>query len=436
MISRLPPELLILIAEHLKFQEDRYHLAVTCHKVYVSVLPVVYSKVSLGMRHKYSVVQASCFLYAVLRHPELANAVRSLSLGEWETRLGHEGPPFEIRKDTWQYDAGLIRPLLMESPMPEELKADWNRDLEKGITDAWLALILPQLTRLRKISIEWPASVNANIDHLMEETWFFKIVERASVEETPILPHLEEAHAWCDDSVRGFSSDLMLPFFNFPSMRLISAHAVEESSWGNFPIPFTSGVTAMYLNCYKGTEQGLLSWIGACKALEIFGHHFSGYWGTGFEYDRGAIIESLLGQKASLESITLSEVCNFPLEGPANSRLGSLHGFTVLKHLHVGLQHLVEVDENNQPICALKEMLPSSLESLYLYDCGDELFDWAIQQLESLVASKYMPNLAKLKLESKEVQKKLEGLAHQCKTAGISLTAVEESFPRDIPWDY
>ena len=433
MLDRLPPELLVLIAENLRLQRDRYHLAISSRRLFTTVLPVLYSKVSLGMRRKFNVVQASCFFYAVLRHPELANAVRSLNLGEWETRDDYDeahddDPPFEIPKDTWKYDADLIRPLLVESLMPGYLKPLWEQDLADGITDAWLALILPQLTRLREIVIEWPAIIRNDFN---EQSWLCTILQCASLEKPSMFPHLEEAHAWCDDAGRGFDSDLMLPFFKFPSMRIISADAVEEPSGDDSNPPLSSGVTAMYLNCYSGTE-GLLSWIGACKTLKIFSHYFGGYWDADSRYDRGSIMKSLLTQKASLESISLSEKCNYPLEGSA--KLGSLHEFTVLKHLHVGLQHLVEVDENNQPICALKEMLPSSLESLYLYDCGDELFDWAIQQLESLVASKCLPNLAKLKLESKDIEQKLEGLARQCNAAGISLTAIEESFSRDIPW--
>lgn len=68
------------------------------------------------MRHRYNIVQVSGFFYAVLRRPELANAVRSLTLRGWETRLLHYGDPtFEIPKDTWKYDADLIYPLLLEA---------------------------------------------------------------------------------------------------------------------------------------------------------------------------------------------------------------------------------------------------------------------------------------------------------------------------------
>lgn len=117
MIDKISIELQILDNENLQSQGDRYNLAISSDWLYANVLRVLYSEVSFGNRHGYKMTQASGFLNTILRRPELASAVHSVTLRGWETRFNHySDPSFATpNKSVFKYDADIIRHLLLES---------------------------------------------------------------------------------------------------------------------------------------------------------------------------------------------------------------------------------------------------------------------------------------------------------------------------------
>lgn len=115
----------------------------------------LYTNVIFGKKNANS---AQSFLYTVVRNPELAVCVQSLALACWETHVDWETDrKSEKTIERPNFDGDLIRKLVDEATeYPEEEKSKWLQDLEEFYDDAWLALLIPRLTGLRKIGFEWP----------------------------------------------------------------------------------------------------------------------------------------------------------------------------------------------------------------------------------------------------------------------------------------
>lgn len=113
-------------------------------------------------------------------------------------------------------DCDVLRRLLEEtSGISDEEKSTWMADLERDLIDAWIALLLTRLKKLRKLRLVWS----------FESTYVLSVVERASRKETPGFLCLGEVHAgWFDDS-QVERSDFMDPFFKFPSMRKLGGYS-------------------------------------------------------------------------------------------------------------------------------------------------------------------------------------------------------------------
>ncbi|KAJ5196724.1 hypothetical protein N7449_007203, partial [Penicillium cf. viridicatum] len=93
---------------------------------------------------------ANIFLYAVTRTPRLASYVRSLNLKCRDTKNADS----EIDPQRVGFDDNLVHKILSERMgYFEEERSKWLKDLERDNSDAWLALLIPQLNELRKLSL-------------------------------------------------------------------------------------------------------------------------------------------------------------------------------------------------------------------------------------------------------------------------------------------
>ena len=116
------------------------------------------------------------------RTPRLASYVRSLTLKCWDTESTNNDK-YDRKVD---FDGNLLRKLFdQRMGNSEEERLKWLKDLERDNSDAWLALLIPQLNELRKISLIWPSDSHFVLDML----------QKAAIEEEPVFPHLEEAYA-------------------------------------------------------------------------------------------------------------------------------------------------------------------------------------------------------------------------------------------------
>ncbi|KAJ5793955.1 hypothetical protein N7457_000554 [Penicillium paradoxum] len=417
MLLGLPEELLCLIVQEVDGPHDHYSLIRTCRRLYAVTLPILYSDVVLCTAVTgHCVRQVSRFFYAIAQRPQLAHAVRSLRVEVWET----ENTDVEC---AFEYDGCLVRKLVDGTSWEQQP----TRQLINGNTDAWLALLIPQLKGLREISMCSPDE-----PHYVE-TMFLKATRE---NDTP-FPHLKEAFAEWHDTKNSLHACFMEPFFSFPAMRKVGGADMLDCDCDareSRTTPF-SGVTDIDLN-NTNTECGFVDWIEPCKALKTFRLTIGGpLVSDGPDFIAAPLRKSLSLHKTTLEGLWICGEALSPSEGNGGL-MGSFVDFSALKYLHISLKMLVESDRI-ESTHDLVSFLPPSLETLYLCYCHGQLFPWAIDQMQSLVDSKSLTRLTLLGLEGYESSRgdydvsldftlKLGALSDRCEEAGILFEAVLE----------
>ncbi|KAJ5211224.1 hypothetical protein N7491_011044 [Penicillium cf. griseofulvum] len=411
MLLDLPEETLRLIAEQLGAQDDRCSLVRSCRRLYTVLLPTLYSRVVLCDVSTHTVGQVSRFFTSIARKPELANAVRALRLEAWDTEVDTEHIDCEF-----EYDPQLIRKVVTGTCWSSQPYTQ----LRRGNTDAWLALIIPQLKGLRQISICYPYG----------SEYVEKMFVKAAKEDTKSFRRLKDAFAEWSDSENSIRASCMEPFFRFPSMRRIGGSSMLDSGRkeGAPRIKPFSGVTDIDLDM-TNTECGFGVWIESCKALKTFRLNIGGLMIS----DGPDIVSAPLRESISLHKSTLEGfwVCGESYQDPDEDDgwMGSFAEFNTLKYLHISVAMLAKLNENFEPTQELVTLLPPSLETLFLCHCHNELLDWTVDQLERLVNSNCLPHLTSLGLEgwgpseveasSLETMRKLGELEKRCADVGL-----------------
>ncbi|KAJ5875476.1 uncharacterized protein N7473_012823 [Penicillium subrubescens] len=427
MLLQLPTETLCLISAQLENQHNRLHLASSCRRLYTALHRTIFVEVKLCAYRPGVPVpeirQVSQFLYTIVRNPDLASVVQVLDLCSWQTKTtcDNHGYPSDI-----DFDRDIMERLVREASSDSKRQVTWIKDLECGITDAWLALMIPRLNNLRKISFIW--SIQAD--------YVYGMLIDAAKAETPVFPHLEEAWAAPRDTEGWSETELMLPFFNFPAMRKLGGHMLydgwewteeenQRNPWG-LPVEIgCSNVTDIDLRM-SCANDGLQTWIRSCKALKTFRYSHGGATVAYEPSNHRRLYEALLLHKTTLQAVSISEdEYGIDPEENENFFLGSFADFTNLKTLHAPCTGIVEQEEG-RPTQSLVDILPPSLELLSLFYHDMELLVWLLEECELLLDSNVCPKLGTIcirhcGLNETEIAHKVENLKLRCEDAGVSL---------------
>jgi hypothetical protein len=285
---------------------------------------------------------------------------------------------------------------------------------------------------LRKIFINWADDANYVLDML----------RRIAREQEPVFCHLEEVYAtWCDDTEGFIPSNRMTSFFSFPSVRKLGCCCLGEDyeSDGDeydsdeyasddsihlrreAPLPQSSNIIHLDL-ANSNAGNGMRDWVQACKALKSFRIIHHGALGRGERFQPRRLYESLSLHKSTLESIWAEPDSGFHRD-KQDDWMGSFADFSVLKTICLLLPNLVGFDENERPVRKLLDVLPHSLETLYLIinKESDGLLD-VMEQLVELASAEGFPNLEAIHIEgwtiqSAEAHAKLQWTKRACEEA-------------------
>ncbi|CEJ56209.1 hypothetical protein PMG11_02426 [Penicillium brasilianum] len=426
MLLQLPAEILCLISAQLEYQHDRLHLASSCRRLYTALHRTIFVKVKLCADPSRipEISQVSQFLYTIVRNPKLASAVQVLDLGFWQTKTTCDDYGYPSHVD---FDRDIMERLVREATSDSDRQETWIEDLERGITDAWLALMIPRLNNLRKISLVWSLDADYVSGMLID----------AAKSETPVFPHLEEAWAAHWDTENGSETELMLPFFQFPAMRKLGGDMLHDgwewteegnqhNPWG-LPVEIScSNITDIDLRM-SCANDGLQTWIRSCKALETFRHSDGGSAVLYEPSNQRRLYEALSLHKATLQALSIdSDVYGMDPEENENFFMGSFADFTNLKTLHAPCIGIVEQDDLGWPTQSLVDILPPSLELLSLFYHDAALLGWVLEQYELLLDSNVCPKLGTIcirhhGLTETEIARNVENLKIRCEDSGVSL---------------
>ncbi|KUL92176.1 hypothetical protein ZTR_02560 [Talaromyces verruculosus] len=431
-INDLPPELLQLIGSDLN-QKDTRNLISTSHRMHSVFQRKLYTNVTLGINNANS---AQSFLYTVTRNPELAGCVQSLALAAWETYDSWETnrkPEKTIERPN--FDGVVIRKLVDEATdYPEEEKSKWLQDLEEFYDDAWLALLIPRLTGLQKIGFEWPfGSSHVSI-----------MLNKAAINGGACFPHLEEVNMCWYDTENAVASYQMHPFFKFPSVRKVSGWKVAENAKEEEDLePDTTEIPgpteilrglSLPLRCSNvmdidlsqtNAAEGMREWIRACKTLKSFRIIHGGACISYDDFQPRKLYNSLSMHKPTLEAIWVEHDNYTSNRVNENEWMGSFVDFSALKFLRLSLYNLVGFKEQGSPTRKISDVIPSSLETLFL-DIKWEDFCDVLDDLAEIATSRKFPKIATFHIEtcnelrSLEEGVKVQWLQQRCREVGVA----------------
>ncbi|KGO63810.1 hypothetical protein PITC_054360 [Penicillium italicum] len=408
----LPNDVLLLIGEQLEQKADRWNLIFASHHFHDLFLPLVYRNVSINHWQ-----DANSFLHAILERPALARAVRELDLTGWHAKSVSD-------EDCNQVQTSASLRAWLDDVSCSTLESDqWAQRLGQGLSDPWVALILPLLSQLRKLSLVYttnspyldrimqravdckrPFSLNPAFRHLHEVSLHHR-------EDLDHREHLEDAGAETQ-----LPSTLLLPFFQLPSLRAITANSVvdpssitppsEEPKDDEKPRLGFSSITDIDLRASSG-NHGMEMLVSSCADLKSFKYQHSDSHVLSHGYQPSAFHRSLTHSKKSLQTLWLDHYgSHYPFTAAGLNQshdewFGSLVDFTALQEVRVRLPNLLDIRYQNEPTTPLMECLPSSIETLYIEGCEERYLGMLVSQLQTVIKNRQtrFPRLKLLDIE-------------------------------------
>ncbi|KAJ5502776.1 hypothetical protein N7463_005650 [Penicillium fimorum] len=408
----VPNDVLILIGEQVEQKADRWNLIFASHHFHDLFLPLVYRKVSI---HHWQ--DANSFIHAILKRPALARAVHELDLTSWHARSVSDDECNQIQTST------SLRAWLEDVSCSTGESDQWAQGLGQGLADAWVALILPLLSQLRKLALAYTTN-SPHLDRIMQravdcEKPFsaqstFRHLRKVSLHHREYLDRSEHL-----DNVGGetqLSSTLLLPFFQLPSVRAITANAVvdpssttsssEEPTDDKKPRFGFSSITDIDLRASSG-NHGMETLVSSCADLKSFKYQHSDSHVLSNGYQPSAFYRSLTHSKKSLQILWLDHYGShhpFTAAGLNQNHdewFGSLADFTALQEVRVRLPNLLDIRYQNEPTTPLIECLPSSLETLYIEGCEERYLGMLVSQLQTVIKNRQarFPGLMRVDIE-------------------------------------
>ncbi|OJJ29794.1 hypothetical protein ASPWEDRAFT_46558 [Aspergillus wentii DTO 134E9] len=452
-MPHLPDEILLQIAGHVEHQKDHLCFIIACRRFYDVLLPTLYTDVKLLNRQRPWAVndtaQVRSFLRAVFRNPALAQNVRSLRLvhpwADLISELGSDNDYFDdfdkaiVDGNTSEYSVedmdDAMNQVLSTSYIAEDLEEQelgedqamvdelmggagiesdlerraWELCLEYGFADVWVAMLLPRLNNIRKLSLRLPDGGVCVVQTL----------KRAARQPSSVFPYLSDVFVedcsalGCTEAYRWNS------FFAFPSMRRMHGVQVAELESPQAP---TASSSATEIDLYQcGGGQGMKDWVGRCKALKSFRMISGNLDLTEVRFDPNAYCRSLTPHKETLEFLWL-DCGSAGGEGDSVELTESFATFTALRHLHLRLENMFK---------RMSNLFPPSLEALFLRE-GNQGETGGIHHLTDMIRSRSMPRLSRVDLEmgmdnNHEVMAVLQDLQVACSNAGVSCVLWERN---------
>lgn len=394
MHGTLPNDVLLLVGEQLQHHADRWNLIFVSRHFNHLFLPSIYRLVQLGNWHA-----VRSFFLSIANRPFLASAVRELDLSGWQPGFTSDAERDQLRS------CSLIEQQVKRSSHSGDEKERWENDLSNGSGDAWVALILPMLSSLRQLHLNYSTHV-PHLERIMQRAIF---CERPPCSE-PAFQYLREVslhyrhdfdllHARDNTPIAPNSpgSAILLSFFRLPSVRKVIANSVVDPSsteaereTPETPAAGYSSMTEIDFRASSG-NQGMEMLIATCANLKSFKYQLSDANVLSRGYQPAAFRRSLARSKETLHTLWLDhygEHYAFTVAGLNQSRdewFGSLADFTALRELRIRLPNLLDIQYRTEPSTDLIECLPPSLETLFIEGCEDRHMVVLASQLRIVV---------------------------------------------------
>lgn len=247
-------------------------------------------------------------------------------------------------------------------------------------------------------------------------------------------------------------------------MRALTVDGLAES--GSFKndaySPFPGDSTITELQLYDSNiSHSIRDLISSCANLEVFRYSHTDY-SADYELEErfqpSLFFDSLASTRKSLRCLWLHHLSchlseDIEPDSPHNDWFGSLADFLELREVHMRLQNLLDIRPGigkYEVATPLVDILPSSVEWLYIEDCKEKYIPILISQLRDLVSNRHtrVPHLVGLDIEGQfhhnpapgeitlaalrlkpAFHKLIEPLRVACKEAGVEFIIRDFSCP-------
>ncbi|CZR59924.1 uncharacterized protein PAC_09819 [Phialocephala subalpina] len=327
----------------------------------------------------------TAFIRTILRRPELAAHVRSLSL------LGDSFIPYHEDRDTIPPRIDIAALDYKDAAkVIEQTKVhfavSWEKQLSQGAMDALTTLLLSQLHHVTHLVL----GPIFTFETALLRQLFYAALFKQTDHELPTYQHLRKLYlnfsARLGRSIYSLKSTDLLPFFYLPVVQELSVVSSMPMSWGEWPMqaPTSSVLTLLHLTAIEPKHLGhLLSMTPALKKLR-----YDWYYRSGVNLGRpeeGSVLVNLDDISRALEHVreTLEELvitgkCSIEefYEYDFLDFQGTLKGIVdlgCLKTLQIPLPFLTG-EFNARHAIAVDDVIPRNLEVLTITD--DVLLEW------------------------------------------------------------
>ncbi|KAL2843311.1 hypothetical protein BJY01DRAFT_235704 [Aspergillus pseudoustus] len=390
-MDTVPDDVILLIGDCLEDRGDCYNAVLVSRRFHTLFSRALFRSAALK-----NLVQVQLLLKAIVRQPRLASVIRSLDLSLWESAPAQPifSPDDLAQLSTWTKDFSYS----------QEEHLQWERDLLDNEEEAWIALVLSLANNIKQLKLAYPRE-NKYINRM-----FDRAVNLGSSHERPVFLRLEEvslSHMEDELSKGSFSPAQLRPFFQMPSMRSVSADTVIEpvlSNGDNAPIADeeanqslaeelsqTSQITEITLNT-SNASHGLDTLLNMCPSLNSLKYQHSDDHALALGFQPSSFFSSLSSTtKPNLQTLWLDNLgthhafTSNGLNETYDGYFGSLAEFTALKDLRIRLPNLLDAGYTFEPATPLTEILPSSIERVYVESCKENSLPMLVEQLRSLL---------------------------------------------------
>ncbi|KAJ5484710.1 hypothetical protein N7539_004698 [Penicillium diatomitis] len=407
----LPNEVLSLIGERINDHSDRYELPLVSHQFYQAFSPLLYQDVRLRNWR-----QALSFFQAIIQRPFLASTVRELDASGWQ------GSP--VPQSDWpslHECPALTRHIHGMTHSFEEL-VSWTDHLLQGRSDVWVALVLPLLSHLEKLSLVCSASPR----HLTRVLQRGNPVDKSTASQAilcrlravSVFHQNNSASQIFEEQSDHNQPEVLSSFMQLPSMRAVVADSVVESQVSGEEItsPATNSLHQKMLSTPSITEidlrnscgnEGMKSLLFGCTNLKSFKYQHSDQHLASHGFQPARLRRWLSPSKESLETLWLDQYGDhyaFTVAGLNQTQdewFGSLAEFSALKDVRIRLPNLLDIQYQNPPSHSLVSCLPPTLEIILIEGCAERHVSMLVSELQSVIKIRHthFPRIQLLGLE-------------------------------------
>ncbi|KAL4983637.1 hypothetical protein BDW68DRAFT_168461 [Aspergillus falconensis] len=395
-MEKLNDDILLLIGDYLEDHNDRYSAIFVNRRFNDLFSRTLYRSTSLKNR---SHVQS--FLKAITLRQSLASVVRSLDCAGWES----SSPQPRLSEE----DIALFSLSAKTNSYSLEEHSQWEKDLYDGIDEAWIALLLSSVHNIRQLKLAYP--------HGLESRGYLdRLFIRATTHQKPFdrHPNFHRLHEVSlrqrtrDDEDKGtMSPSQIMPFLRMPCLTTLAVDSLiehgpepadeqtdEEGQEAHEPSgsqsQSLSEITLTSSNAFKGLE----SILSSCASLKSFKYQHTDALLLAEGFRPSAFNTSLSRHKSTLETIWLDNLGThlpFTISGLNENHeewFGSFVDFTALKNLRIRLPNLLDIQYSFEPQTPLVDVLPGTIESLYIEDCKERLLGMLLGQVRLVLEAR------------------------------------------------